>query len=66
MRRAGVPTDVQRYVTGHVLNDILNEYVSIDPAREMQPYFTQARPLLDAIIDRGRQLGMQYEDYRRA
>lgn len=59
MERAGVSHLVQRYVTGHTTSDILNVYVSLDPFAEMQKYFTTIQPLLDAMLDRARQLGLK-------
>lgn len=58
MDRAGVSHLVQRYVTGHTLGDILNEYVSLDPAAEMQKYFDFISPLLKAVAERSAQLGI--------
>ena len=57
--RAGVSTLVQKYVTGHALTDILNEYVSLDPATEMQKYFDRLGPLFYAMHERAQQLGMK-------
>jgi integrase len=56
MRRANVSNDVVRYITGHALTDILNVYVSLDPASEMKPYFAAARPLTDAMLKRADEL----------
>lgn len=41
-----------RYLTGHQTNDIMREYVSVDPTAAMQLYFERCRPLLDVIIQR--------------
>jgi hypothetical protein len=46
------------YLTGHVTRDILAEYVALDPVAEMQHYFDTMGPLLDAIIERSRILGI--------
>ena len=59
MERTGVSHLVQRYVTGHTTSDILYEYVAIDPAAEMQKYFTTILPLLDAMFQRAKQLGLK-------
>ncbi|MCI0335281.1 MAG: hypothetical protein L0228_18890 [Planctomycetes bacterium] len=56
MERAGASHLVQRYVTGHATADILSEYVALDPATEMQKYFVTIEPLLDAMLNRARQL----------
>jgi integrase len=52
MERASVSHLVQRYITGHTTDDILNEYVSLNPCQEMQKYFNAIRSLLDAITER--------------
>ncbi|MGZ0174586.1 MAG: phage integrase SAM-like domain-containing protein [Planctomycetales bacterium] len=49
---------VQRYVTGHTTSDIMNEYVSLDPEREMQKYWSHIAKLLETIRDRAAQLGL--------
>lgn len=55
---AGVSHLVQRYVTGHSTRDILNAYVSLDPAAEMQKHFDHIQPLLQAITTRTGELGL--------
>ncbi|MCA9070369.1 MAG: phage integrase SAM-like domain-containing protein, partial [Planctomycetaceae bacterium] len=52
LERAGVSHLVQRYVTGHTTDDILNEYVSLDPRQEMRKYFDAIAPLLEAMSRR--------------
>ena len=59
LERAGVSHLVQRYVTGHTTSDILNVYVALDPATEMQKYFKMIQPLLDAMLSRANQLGLR-------
>jgi hypothetical protein len=59
MERAGVSHLVQRYVTGHTTGDILFEYASIDPNKEMKKYFATVEPLLEAMLERARQLGLK-------
>jgi hypothetical protein len=55
---AGVSHLVQRYVTGHTTKDILSTYVSLDPRREMQKYFSHIGALLNAITARALELGV--------
>jgi len=57
MNRAGVRLLELRYLTGHSVKDIMNEYVALDPRKEMQKYFDYAEPLLKAIETRGQELG---------
>jgi len=52
MNRAGVPELELRYLTGHVLGDVLNAYVTLDPDGAMSSYFERIRPLLVAIAER--------------
>ncbi len=61
MNNAGVSHLVQRYVTGHTLNDILNEYVTLDPSTEMKKYFDYIQPLLSALSERAVGLGLVVE-----
>ena len=49
LNRAGVSRLVQRYVSGHTTSHILMDYVSLDPATEMQKYFEQIKPLLGSF-----------------
>jgi integrase len=58
LEQSGVSHLVQRYVTGHTTSDILFEYASIDPAGEMQKYFTHIQMLLAAIKRRALELGI--------
>jgi hypothetical protein len=58
LNAAGVSLLVQRYVTGHTTNDIMNQYVSLDPVGEMRRYFETLPPLLEAVGRRGRELGL--------
>jgi hypothetical protein len=55
---SGVSHLVQRYVTGHTTKDILYSYVSLDPVGEMEKYFHSIQPLLAAITDRAKKLGL--------
>jgi integrase len=57
MSRAGIRHLELRYLTGHSTDDIMNEYVSLDPKGEMQKYYNFAKPLLEAIEKRGAELG---------
>ena len=36
-------------ILGHSVNDIMNDYVALDPVAAMGSYFASVRPLLDAI-----------------
>jgi integrase len=58
MGRAKLPHLELRYLTSHSVNDILNHYVSLDPVQAMGLYFATIRPLLDAIVQRARVLGI--------
>ena len=58
MHSAGVTHLALRYLTSHTTRDILNEYVTIDPRREMEKYFVLARPLIAAIVNRAIVLGI--------
>ena len=58
MHRAKLPHLELRYLTRHAVNDILNDYVTLDPAGAMQAYFKENRPLLDAIKRRADELGL--------
>lgn len=58
MERANVRQLDLRYLTSHTTNDILNDYVVLDPVGAMRPYFDSVRPLLLAITDRAKQLGL--------
>ena len=57
MREAGVRHLELRYLTGHTLADIINDYSGLQPHVEMEKYFQFARPLIDAICNRANQLG---------
>jgi len=59
LEAAGVSQLVQRYVTGHHANDILNHYVTLDPNQQMRKYFDTLGPLFDAIRTRGDQLSLK-------
>ena len=61
MYKAGVADLTLRYVTGHTTGDILNEYISFDPADEVQKYFDLIRPLLDEIKLKARSLGIHVD-----
>ena len=63
MHRAGVPILEQRYLTLHGTADILNDYTSLDPKREMEKYFQSIKPLLDAIQHRAEELGLFPVDF---
>ena len=58
MSRAGIRLLELRYLTGHsVRKEIMDEYVALEPQKEMQKYFNFAAPLLKAIEKRGQELG---------
>ena len=59
MHSAGVTHLAMRDLTSHTTRDILNEYVTIDPRREMEKYFALARPLIAAIVNRAIVFGIQ-------
>ncbi len=58
MNAAGIGHLVHTYLTEHSVGHILNEYTSLDPQREMAKYFLCVRPLLEAIDQRARELGL--------
>jgi len=49
MERAKLPFLELRYLTSHTVNDILNQYVSLDPVSAMRSYYESIRELLDAL-----------------
>jgi len=57
MARAGIRHLELRYLTGHSIKDIMNDYVTLDTIGEMKKYFDFAKPLLEAIRHRGEELG---------
>lgn len=57
-RTPGMPHLALRYLTSHSTQDILNEYVALEPVKAMQLYFDTIRPLLEAIMQRARALGI--------
>ncbi|MHB1034192.1 MAG: hypothetical protein ACYC35_24385 [Pirellulales bacterium] len=58
LNSAGVSYLLQTYITGHTTRDILHVYVSLEPEAEMERYFAAIRPLLGAIEQRARELGL--------
>jgi hypothetical protein len=59
LKDAGVDRLIQLYVTGHSLGpEILSNYVSLRLQEDMATYFRQITPLLAAIAERSRQLGL--------
>jgi integrase len=56
LNNAGLRHLELRYLTGHSLNDILNEYTSLEPDAEIEKYFRSIEPLLKAICDRASEL----------
>lgn len=58
MSACGMPHLDLRYLTSHSTGDILNEYASLDPIKAMVKYFANITPLLAAISDRARMLGI--------
>jgi len=59
MHKAGLSHLTLRYITGHTTNDILNDYIPLDPVEEMPKYFQLVRPLLEMITTRAIELGIQ-------
>ena len=62
MEHSGISHLVQRYVTGHTTSDILNDYVSLDPQREMEKYYGSIASLLEAISNRLNELRLTSAD----
>jgi integrase len=61
---AGVRFLEERFLTGHETNDIMNDYVSLDPHGEFAKYIGYAKPLFEAVLRRGSKLGCLFEaDY---
>jgi integrase len=58
LNNAGLRHLELRYLTGHSVNDILNEYTSLEPEAEIEKYFRSIEPLLKAIGDRASELGV--------
>lgn len=59
LKDAGVDRLIQLYVTGHSLGpEILSNYVSLRLQEDMAAYFRHIAPLLAAIAERSRQLGL--------
>ena len=61
LNRSGASHLFQLYLTGHSTGEILNEYVPLDPHGEMSAYFRHIQPLLTAMTERGRQLGLSLD-----
>ena len=60
-QRSGIPIFEQRYVTGHTLHDILNEYTALDPAAiraSLQKHWDYAAELLVVVQRRAGELGL--------
>lgn len=49
------------YFTEHSLGNVMNDYIGLDVHTEMQKYFDRIQPLLDAIEQRARELGLPIE-----
>jgi integrase len=58
MHSANLPHLEMRYLTGHTVNDILNDYTPLKVVEAMAQYFGTIRPLLATIEDRARLLGL--------
>lgn len=58
MERSGIDLLNLRYLTSHSTNDIMNEYVSLNPCAAMAKYFATIAPLLGALAERSRYLGI--------
>lgn len=65
MKKAGIHQLELRYLTGHSVNDILNEYTGLDPVGEIQKYFAHVAPILAAIRERAAQLDIPSTSRRR-
>ena len=61
MKEAGVRHLELRYLTLHSVDDILNDYTGLTPAREMAKHFRHCQPLLAAIQRRALEFGIQAE-----
>ncbi|WP_139228289.1 hypothetical protein [Planctomicrobium piriforme] len=56
MKASGMQLLELRYLTEHTVNDILNEYATLDPFTAMASYFARIKPLLSAITNRAQEL----------
>jgi hypothetical protein len=56
MHEAGIRHLELRYLTAHTTEDIMNEYVALDPKGEMQKYYARCEPMLKLIEERARRL----------
>lgn len=63
MRESGMPHLESRYLTGHTVNDIMNEYVGLDTQPHMARYYDSISPLQHAIRDRAKTLGYCLKDH---
>ena len=52
MERSGMDFLHLRYLTSHAINDIMNDYVALDPSGAMAKYFATIQPLLDEVAER--------------
>jgi integrase len=57
-RTPGMPHLELRYLTGHTTRDILSEYVPFDPVGVMRRYFATIQPLLVALTERAKAVGL--------
>jgi integrase len=57
MSSSGISYIALKYLTAHAIYDIMGDYVAVEPVKEMEKYYSHARPLLDAIRERGEELG---------
>jgi hypothetical protein len=58
LKRSGAKDLELRYLTQHVVDDILATYASLDPQQPMERYFDYIAPLLDAMRLRAEELGL--------
>jgi integrase len=59
MKAAGIHELDLMYLTSHSTGGILNRYTPVDPVGAMRRYFKAIRPLLGAISERARQVGLE-------
>jgi hypothetical protein len=56
MHDSGIRLLELRYLTAHTIQDIMNEYVALDPRGEMQKYYVRCESLLKLVEGRAREL----------
>ena len=58
MKDSGMPHVDLRYLTSHTTSDIINSYVSLNPAKSMAMYFDKIPGVLSAIEERATEFGL--------